>query len=352
MPAMEIKKRFTATQPERRLAGSPEGAQLRNRLVSVVIPCYRGAPFLPDAIESCLRQTYGNLEIIIVDDCSPDNCAEIAERYAASDGRVRVLRRETNGGVSEAFNTGFRAATGVYYTRLAQDDVFMEEAVERMVSVLERDKDVGLVYCDYQAMDSTGRLLHVVNLPVPQRALAWGNCIGFCVMWRREVWQKVGQFDQNFDSAEDYDYWLRVNRHFRIERCAGKPAMLFRVHPDMGSTRFAAKQEVAIARLLRRSFTEGRHGLSRWLRFCKASSLQACAFAPGYSETGCHGTALLRLMRSSFLWPFPLTECCSQTYFLRGKLFVVILLRLLGVRREKSERSGATLVSAARERIA
>ena len=84
-------------------------------LVSIVIPCYNGLRFLPQAIESCLRQTYRDLEVIVVDDASPDDCAAIAERYASRDDRVRVIRRPANGGVSRAFNTGFEAARGEYF---------------------------------------------------------------------------------------------------------------------------------------------------------------------------------------------------------------------------------------------
>src|SRR6059036_3925673 len=89
-------------------------------LVSVVIPCYGGARFLAEAIESCLGQTFGDREVIVVDDASPDASAEVAARYARADGRVRLLRRQTNGGVSKAFNTGFRRARGEYFSRLAQ----------------------------------------------------------------------------------------------------------------------------------------------------------------------------------------------------------------------------------------
>src|SRR5437870_5661637 len=94
--------------------------------VSIVIPCYGGASYLAEAIESCLRQTFANIEIIIVDDASPDDSAEIAERYARQDKRVTVIRHSKNGGVSRAFNSGFRIATGEYFARLAQDDRFRD----------------------------------------------------------------------------------------------------------------------------------------------------------------------------------------------------------------------------------
>jgi len=90
-------------------------------LISIVIACYRGDRFLAEAIESCLKQTYQNCEIILVDDASPDRCAEIAEGYAQTDSRLRVVRHPTNGRASRAFNTGFESACGEFMTRLAQD---------------------------------------------------------------------------------------------------------------------------------------------------------------------------------------------------------------------------------------
>jgi hypothetical protein len=85
-------------------------------LVSIVIPCYKGERWLGEAIESCLAQTYSPIEIILVDDASPDSCAAIAERYAEVDARVRVLRRPQNGGVSRAFNAGFEIASPLIVT--------------------------------------------------------------------------------------------------------------------------------------------------------------------------------------------------------------------------------------------
>src|SRR4051794_7714636 len=101
-------------------------------LVSVVIPFYKGERFLAQAIESCLRQTHRELDVILVDDASPDGCAAIAERYAQRDSRVRLVRRATNGGIARAFNTGFDAARGEYLTRLAQDDLMHDDAVAIM----------------------------------------------------------------------------------------------------------------------------------------------------------------------------------------------------------------------------
>src|SRR3954470_14326108 len=125
-------------------------------LVSIIIPCYGGARFLPEAIESCLRQTHRELEVIVVDDSSPDDSAAVAQSYAASDSRVRLIRRPQNGGVSRALNTGLEAARGAYLTRLAQDDLFDESAIGVMQKHLMERPEAGLVYCDYYVINDRG----------------------------------------------------------------------------------------------------------------------------------------------------------------------------------------------------
>ena len=103
-----------------------------------IVELARAPPGIPLAFK--IRQTFADFEVIIVDDASPDGCWRIAESYAARDRRVRVIRHEINRGVSGAFNTGFNAARGRYFTRLAQDDVFAEEALGVLVEYLRRQR--------------------------------------------------------------------------------------------------------------------------------------------------------------------------------------------------------------------
>jgi len=221
-------------------------------MVSIVIPCYKGDRYLAEAIESCLQQTHRNLEVIVVDDASPDRCAEIAENYRTRDSRVQLIRHPVNKGVSEAFNTGFGAASGMYMTRLAQDDLFRNDAIEMMVRHLESHPDTGLIYCDYQQIDGTGQVLKQIQLPEAKTVLSTGNKVGLCVMWRRNVWEATGGFDTRFDTAEDFDFWLRVNERFKIARCPEGSPLFVRVHSEMGSKVFSARQEILGARLLAR----------------------------------------------------------------------------------------------------
>ncbi|HUB27368.1 MAG TPA: glycosyltransferase, partial [Tepidisphaeraceae bacterium] len=223
--------------------------------ISVVIPCYKGARYLPEAIESCLRQTMSDFEVIVVDDASPDQCAEIAARYASQDKRVQLIKRPANGGVSAAFNTGFAAAKGAYHTRLAQDDTFTEDALASFCDFLAANPAVGLVYSDFQSIDETEKTVsHVCPPNNAERALLKGNRLGICVAWRREVWETIGEFHSEFDAAEDYEYWLRVWDRFPIQKLENKTLMRFRVHERMGSLVHCGRQERATLKALREQY--------------------------------------------------------------------------------------------------
>lgn len=215
---------------------------MSEELVSIVIPCYRGEQYLEQAIESCLCQTYGAIEVIVVDDRSPDRCAQIAKKYCQKDPRVRLIRRWRNGGVARAFNTGYRAARGMYFTRLAQDDVFRKNAVERMVEYLRAHPEVGLVYGDMLKIDEQGHPLDLYSTREPNKALTDGNRVGLWVMWRRQVWENLRGFDPLFDTIEDYEFFCRVAKLFPIARLEGEPGLEFRQHPQMGSIVYKSRQ--------------------------------------------------------------------------------------------------------------
>ena len=210
-------------------------------LVSIIIPCYRGSRFLGEAIESCLRQTHRELEVIVVDDASPDDCAEIAERYVRSDDRVRLIRRAENGGVSRAFNSGLEVARGDYMSRLAQDDLFGESAIEVMMRRLQERPEAGLVYCDGHVIDERGEVKRRFRLAEPDEVLSFRNGLGLCVMWRRAVWERVGGFRSPVRHAEDFEYWLRIAQSFPITKCPGVAPFYVRLHDSNGSTLFFAE---------------------------------------------------------------------------------------------------------------
>jgi glycosyltransferase involved in cell wall biosynthesis len=186
-------------------------------LVSVVIPCYKQAHYLSEAIESVLAQGYPHHEIVVVDDGSPDNVSEVVARYPAA----RCIRQE-NQGPSAARNAGMRESRGEYVVFLDSDDRLLPNALEAGVKALKEHPECAFVSGQYRLIDAQG-----APLPDPQRyyvekdhylELLRANYVGCpaAVMYRRRVFEYVSGFDTALRSAEDYDVYLRIARRFPV----------------------------------------------------------------------------------------------------------------------------------------
>lgn len=132
-------------------------------LVSIIVPIYRVREYLPRCIESILDQTYPALEILLVDDGSPDDCGKICEEYAGKDARIRVIHKE-NGGLSDARNAGMKVAGGTYYYFLDADDFLHPQAIETMMKAAEKS-GCSLVWCDYLETDEDGTVRYTQQYP-------------------------------------------------------------------------------------------------------------------------------------------------------------------------------------------
>lgn len=110
-------------------------------IVSVIVPIYNVEKYLIQCIESIQRQDYSALEIILVDDGSPDNCGAICDEYAKKDSRILVIHKE-NGGLSDARNAGIEASTGAYITCVDSDDLIAPKYVSRMMALMTEDVDM------------------------------------------------------------------------------------------------------------------------------------------------------------------------------------------------------------------
>lgn len=194
--------------------------------VSIVLPTYNGAKYIRQSIDSCLKQTYQNIELVIVDDGSTDETSEIINSY--KDERIKYLKHEKNKGLPHALNTGLSNTTGEYVTWTSDDNFYAEDAIEKMLSLL-KDKNSFFVYCDfYQFKDDDLRNQNMVMLP-DLVTLENGNMIGPCFLYSRKVMETIGEYDHETELAEDYDYWIRVSKKFPL--CHLNEAVyFFRVH--------------------------------------------------------------------------------------------------------------------------
>lgn len=200
-----------------------------NNLVSVIIPCYNHAHFLGEAVDSVLSQTYFPVEVIIVDDGSTDEIAQIIVARPS----IRYLRQD-NMGLAHARNTGLSHSSGEYVLFLDADDRLLPNAIATGVHALEARRDCAFVFGPHVAI---GTRKGLSNLPLNQNydyaELLKRNFIGNpgSVLYNRWVFSVVGTFDESNSPAADYDLYLRVTRRFPIF-CHHHAVVEYRKHRD------------------------------------------------------------------------------------------------------------------------
>lgn len=127
-----------------------------DKLLSVIVPIYRSEEYLDKCVSSIVSQTYRNLEIILVDDGSPDNCPQMCDKWAEKDCRIRVIHKE-NGGVSSARNAGIESASGEYFSFVDSDDWIASDLYESVMKLFD-DNDPDIVTFDCNRVNEKGRI--------------------------------------------------------------------------------------------------------------------------------------------------------------------------------------------------
>jgi|SoiMethySBSTD1v2_1073268.scaffolds.fasta_scaffold01515_5 GT2 family glycosyltransferase len=210
-------------------------------LVTIVLPTYNGTKYLARSLASCLAQTHARLEVVVVDDGSGPEVARIVETHV--DPRVRYLRHPVNRGLPAALNTGFAQASGELLTWTSDDNYYTPDAIEQMVRFLCTDADVDFVYADAWQIDPAGDVVGRLCVPPPEW-LKVKNRVGGCFLYRRAVYEAVGDYDSRAVLAEDYDYWLRIARRFTMQRLFGA-LYYYRFH-DHSLTGRSARERVRL----------------------------------------------------------------------------------------------------------
>ena len=186
---------------------------MNRELISIVLPTYNRSRILPPALESCLNQSWENLELLVVDDGSLDATPEVVRGFAERDPRVKYLE-SPHQGLPRALNTGFRSARGELLTWTSDDNFYRPQALESMAECLRYQPGPALVYADMCFHDEmSGEVRDICNAG---RDLRVENKVGACFLYPREIREKVGDYDPAFPLVEDYDYWLRVERQFPL----------------------------------------------------------------------------------------------------------------------------------------
>lgn len=144
-----------------------------NKLVSIVVPIYNVEKYLANCLESILNQTYKNIEVILCDDGSPDNCGRICDEYAQRDTRIKVIHKE-NGGLSDARNAGIEIATGEYITLVDSDDFLMLDMIENLVGVVT-DTGADIVSCQNVRCKENESLADIHDTKIKRKVASYEN---------------------------------------------------------------------------------------------------------------------------------------------------------------------------------
>jgi hypothetical protein len=180
--------------------------------VTVLLAVYNGGAYLAEAVDSVLEQTYGDFELLLVDDASTDG----AIASIPDDPRIRILRNERNIGQIPSLNRGLREARGEYVARLDADDVCLPRRLERQVALLDAHPEVDLTATWTDVVDDTGRLWAPVRATVDSFAdfvsqIVTGrvSLVHPSIAFRRDVVIDLGGFDETLNASEDQDLYRR-----------------------------------------------------------------------------------------------------------------------------------------------
>ena len=193
------------------------------------MPVYNGEKYLKQSIESVRQQTYKDWELIIVNDCSTDNSRNIMQSYADTDSRIRIVDNGSNLKLPRSLNAGFREARGKYLTWTSDDNMYKPNALEELSRYLDYNSEIGFVYSDMDVVDASLNFIGEQSLESDR--LLYADCIGASFMYRKEVIDKVGEYDPDMFLVEDYEYWIRVSKKFKIGHI-NKNLYIYRVHDN------------------------------------------------------------------------------------------------------------------------
>ncbi len=185
---------------------------VKDSLISIILPVYNGEQYLKQSIESCLNQSYKNIELIIVNDCSTDSSLSIAKDFEKLDSRVRVINNVENKKLPASLNIGHFESKGDYITWTSDDNFYNLNALETMLYYM-KNENVDIVYANYnQVRGGNISEIYLKN----QSFLIFSNIVGACFLYKSHVYKVSVKYDESLFLLEDYDFWLQCLTQFKF----------------------------------------------------------------------------------------------------------------------------------------
>ncbi len=222
-------------------------------LVTVLMSVHNGMPYIYEAMESILGQTFTDFEFLIIDDASTDATPQVLAEYARQDPRIRIVSNPTNIGLTRSLNKGLELAKGRLIARQDADDRSLPDRLHKQVEFLDKHPKVGLLGSSYELIDSEGRVRGNSSNPLTLLEIRWCALFDnpFChtsVTFRLATAKQSG-LGYNVDCryAQDYEYWSRM---LKVTEGCNLPEVLvqYRSHDkQIAATKLQEQQEIATA---------------------------------------------------------------------------------------------------------
>lgn len=235
--------------------------------ISVIMSVYNGEKYLCAALDSICGQTFRSWELIVINDCSADSTAQILEKYAASDSRIKVYANETNLKLPASLNKAIGLARGRYIARMDADDIAHPERLEKQLEFMKSHPDVMISSCRYMTLsgnkaasgggggrcgfDAVKALLLVTNPILHPGVIA-----------KSDVMKKLG-YDESLTCTEDFDIWVRAAKNNMKIQIQSDYLMLYRIHGTQITGTTHEKQKKEVLSIQKKHFPEIFGGLSR-----------------------------------------------------------------------------------------
>ncbi len=278
------------------------------KTVSIIIPVYGVEKYIATAVQSVIKQTYENFELLIIDDDSPDKSLTICRQL--SDSRIKIIH-QTNRGLAGARNTGIRHAKGDYLAFLDGDDLWLPQKLERHIEHLEKFPDVGISFSRSALIDEAGNFMgaylmpKLTNITISDlfRESPIGN--GSAAVVRREVFDTIKYqdnlygstedyyFDENFRRAEDIECWLRIaiQTDWKIEGIP-EALTLYRINTQ-GLSANLLKQFESLEQMIEKTRSYAPTLTSRWENISRAYQLRYLARSAVRLKVGSDAVTLI-----------------------------------------------------------
>lgn len=211
---------------------------MKKGLVSIITPCYNGEKYISETIDSVIAQSYSNWEMIIVDDGSKDNSAEIIKNYMSKEPRIKLIQ-QANGGSSVARNNGIRNAEGQYMALLDADDLWNSDFLEKQIKLMNESNCV-CVYSSYKLIDKNSKEIGhpvIAKHKITEKDMMIRDYIGCLTgLYDMEKYGKVYLHEELKSLKDDYAFWLDI---VKLEKVAyGNKEILasYRVLPNSATS--------------------------------------------------------------------------------------------------------------------